>query len=438
MTSFERFETRLPALLDDLSTPRLPDYADDLFARTAATRQRPGWTFLERWLPMSAVTRRLAVAPRVPWRLAVALALLLVAAVIGLLVAGSAFSRPAPPFGPASNGLIPYTAKGDLYVGDPKTGTTRLLVKGPDTAAFPGFAPDGTRLAFLRVVPSSSPQTLNVYVVKPDGSDVQLVTPTPIDDSTWQQIAWTADSRHIGVVHQVDKVNQLDLYDVSGAAAPQRLAGAAGLTSFTFRPPAGSEILVRGHLDASGKQDLGLWVMNADGTNVRPLITSNAPLSEGDTLDLTDASYTPDGSRIFFNRWTPGADHNGTGGCCQLWVANADGTGEHAFIPNTGDAWDGKATVSPDGTKVAFLHGLNDGSARGVAVINADGSGRIVQTGPGLGNAQWIWSPDSSTILLRGLDDPTRTTYLLNPAGGAWTKAAWSGDNDIDWQRVAP
>ena len=41
MTSFDRFEGRLPALLDELVIPRLPDYAEDLFARTAATRTKP-------------------------------------------------------------------------------------------------------------------------------------------------------------------------------------------------------------------------------------------------------------------------------------------------------------------------------------------------------------------------------------------------------------
>ena len=117
---------------------------------------------------MSALTRRFTVAPRVPWRLGVALALLLVAAVIGLLVAGSAFSRPAPPFGPAGNGLIPYTSKGDLYLGDPETGSSRLLVTGPNTAAFPGFAPDGTRL-----VTASRDGTARVWRVSTSGAPVR-------------------------------------------------------------------------------------------------------------------------------------------------------------------------------------------------------------------------------------------------------------------------
>lgn len=437
MTSFERFETRLPAMLDDLSTPRLPDYADDLFARTAATRQRPGWTFPERWFPMSALTRRLALVPQIPWRLGLVLALLIVAAIIGLIAAGSGFSRPAPPFGPAVNGLIPYTSKGTLYVGDPKSGSTRLLVDGPDTAAMPGFAPDGTRLAFIRVVPNSAPQSINIFVIRPDGSDLTLVTQQPIDDADWQQIAWTADSRHLGVVHPVDGVYQLDIFDATGKTAPKRLAAAAGLTNFRFRPPAGDEILFRGRRNATGDTDYGLFVMNADGTNVRPVVKQNAPAFDGGTLDLTDAVYSVDGSRIFFNRWTSAAD-SGDAGCCQLFVSNADGSGEHQFIPNPGNAWDGKPAVSPDGRFVAFLHGVNDEPGHGVAVINADGTGPIVYTGPDVGDSSWLWSPDSSTILMYPNSASNSSAYLLDPAGGSWTTVKWLGDNDIDWQRLAP
>ncbi|MBI2781402.1 MAG: PD40 domain-containing protein [Chloroflexi bacterium] len=436
MTSFDRFERNLPDLLEALAAPRRPDYAEDLFTRTAATRQRPGWSVPERWLPMSVLTGRFAAVPRIPWRLGALVALLVVAAIVGLIVAGSGFSRPAPPFGPAANGLIPYTSNGDLYVGDPKTGSTRLLVKGPDTAAMPGFAPDGTRLAFLRVVANSAPQSINIYVIKPDGSDLVLVTQTPLPDADWKQISWTADSRHIGVVHSVDHVSQLDILDVSSTAAPKRLTAAAGLTAFRFRPPGGSEILFRGRLNASGGTDFGLYAMNADGSNVRLLVKQNAPPSQ-DTLDLTDATYTPDGSRIFFNRWTSTAD-SGNPGCCQLFVANADGSGERQFVPNPGNAWDGKASVSPDGKLIAFLHGVNDEPGHGIAVIHADGSGKIVYTGPDLGDSSWVWSPDSSRILMYPLSASNSTAYLLDPAGGPYTTVQWRGDNDIDWQRLAP
>src|SRR5262249_789115 len=128
MTSFQRFENRIPTLLEELAVPSLPDYADDLFARTAATRQRAGWTFPERWLPLSAITRRFAVAPRIPGRLGVTIALLLLAAAIVLIVAGARATKPALPFGPAANGVIPYMSHGQLYVGDLQSGKSRLVV----------------------------------------------------------------------------------------------------------------------------------------------------------------------------------------------------------------------------------------------------------------------------------------------------------------------
>ncbi len=48
-----------------------PDYRDDLFRRTARTRQRPAWTFIERWLPMTFITARHSAAPplRAAWML---------------------------------------------------------------------------------------------------------------------------------------------------------------------------------------------------------------------------------------------------------------------------------------------------------------------------------------------------------------------------------
>ena len=79
MSSSERYERRLPTLLEELSAPRTPDYFDDILGQVGRTRQRPGWTFPERWIPMSAVSERLAAAPRAPVRAIVFVALLILA-----------------------------------------------------------------------------------------------------------------------------------------------------------------------------------------------------------------------------------------------------------------------------------------------------------------------------------------------------------------------
>jgi len=436
MTSFERFENRIPMLLEDLAVPSLPDYADDLFARTAATGQRPGWTFPERWRIVSAIARRLGVAPRFPLRLGLAVALLIAAAIIGLLIAGSRTARPAPPFGPAANGGIPYMHDGQLYLGDLTTGNSRLLVGSADGLL--GASPDGTRVAFIRLEDLNGSPTTNFYVVRPDGSGTEKIKmPEPIFDADYVWTGWLPDSRHIAFIHAVNSVNQLDVFDASGTEPVKRLAAAAGLTELTFRPPDGREIVFRaGSRSSTGVLSFGLYAMDTDGSKVRTLLARPAVVP--DSLDLTAPTYSLDGSRIFFNSWT-GDANAGAPGCCQLYVMNADGSGQHEFIPNPGTAWDGDAAVSPDGTMIAFWHNVNEAGDHGVFVIRADGTGPLVETGPRIhGLGFYVWSPDSSRILMYMRDDSNTPAYLLDPHGGPWTTTPWSQDNDIDWQRLGP
>ncbi len=300
----------------------------------------------------------------------------------------------------------------------------------------PKFSPDGTRVAFIRLESGTGPAEINIYVVRADGSNIKKITPEPILDTAWKWIGWAPDSRHVALVHTVNGVNQLDMLDASGNGTAQRISAAAGLDSLQFRPPDGRQILFRaGVPDATGgAAKYGLYVINADGTNMQPLAE---PAVDDDTLDLTGATYSADGSRIFYNRWTSDASA-GDPGCCQLYVMNADGSNQHEFIPNTGTAWDGDARVSPDGTRIAFWHSQNDAPDHGVFVIRADGTGPLIETGPPIsGTAQWVWAPDSSKILMYPLNASNSNAYLLDPEGGQWTTVPWLSDNDIDWQRVA-
>jgi len=132
MTAERRLERDLPNILGDLSAGPYPDYIDDVLTITAQRRQRPAWTFPERWLPVAEITSRSAVAPRVPWR-TVALAMLLIAliAVGAAAYIGSHQTRLPAPFGPAANGLIALQEGGDLLTVDPSTGEHHLLVGGP-------------------------------------------------------------------------------------------------------------------------------------------------------------------------------------------------------------------------------------------------------------------------------------------------------------------
>ena len=131
----DRFERRLPEILDEIALPQVPDYTDDILDQTARLRQRPGWTLPERWLPMD-LTAAPARIGRVPWRTVGVLALLLLALAVAIVVVGSRTRQVNPFFGPAANGSIIYDLEGDIYVTDALGAPGRLLIgaKGPSAS----------------------------------------------------------------------------------------------------------------------------------------------------------------------------------------------------------------------------------------------------------------------------------------------------------------
>ncbi len=73
-----------------------------------------------------------------------------------------------------------------------------------------------------------------------------------------------------------------------------------------------------------------------------------------------------------------------------------------------------------------------------MAVIAADGTGPVILTGPKLsGGAHWVWSPDSTKILMFQNDVDAAKAWLLDPAGGPATTLPWTSNGDLDWQRLA-
>ena len=130
--SIDRFEQDLPDLLAELAPRAVPDYRDDIVRQTTHMRQRPAWTFPERWLPMSVLTTRASAAPPIRWRIVGLVALLLLTLAAGLaFVAGSQRHLPAP-FGLADNGLVTYEVNGDIYTADPVTGVAKAVTTGPE------------------------------------------------------------------------------------------------------------------------------------------------------------------------------------------------------------------------------------------------------------------------------------------------------------------
>jgi Tol biopolymer transport system component len=431
MTTQARLERDLPDILLDLAMGPTPDYVDDVLGRTVRMRQRPAWTSLERWIPVADIASRPAFAPRIPWR-TIGVALVILALVIAGAVAviGSRQVKLPAPFGPAANGLIAYASAGEIYVGDRLSGATQLILGGPEDDSGPSHSPDGALIGFIRTVSATE---FDIYVMRPDGAELRRLTSAPIPDTSWAQ--WSPDSRSIAVIREVETTssgcstaicttNQLEMLDVADGTV-RVIATADGMSFVQFRPADGQELLYRALVDGAW----GLFAMDVDGRNVRTIIEPTVP-AEID-MAFSGAVYAADGKRIFY-------EHGDASGCCRLWTVNADGTDAHEFLP-MGPAWDGQAIPSPDGEWISYWHNANDGGPHGITVVRADGTGPVIETGPALaGTAHWIWSPDSSTILMAPTDLGFGKAYLLDPEGGPWTTVPWESTGDLDWQRIAP
>lgn len=332
----------------------------------------------------------------------------------------------ATPFGLAANGVIPFEDGGDIYLGDPVTGESRLFLDGPETDVGPEFSPDGTLLGFIRSTPSGD----DLYVIGADGAGLQRVTDEPIRDLRWA--TWAPDSRHFAVIRPVDGVVRLELLDVAGDTLPKVLVdgGVDGLEpdQLAFRPPEGGEIVFRATSTANGR--MGLFAVDADGTNLRTLIEPTVDPGLG--LDLSMLTYTADGTRILYTHYVD--DMN-----MQLWSIGADGTDPHQFTHDPslppGSGWEGQGAVSPDGRWVAFWR---VGETGRIAVVAADGSGPVVGTGPEYASQTvgFTWSPDSRSLLAIPNDGPDRRPLLLDPAGGPWTTLEWDAQPGPTWQRL--
>ncbi len=106
-----------------------------------------------------------------------------------------------------------------------------------------------------------------------------------------------------------------------------------------------------------------------------------------------DNALSPDGKRMVFIRIIEGHE--------QLFVMNADGSGELQLTRDTADHED--PAWSPDGRKVAFIL-IGDGK-KVVATMNPDGTGVETITPTKHGALHPSWTPDSKHILYCTDDD---------------------------------
>ena len=426
MNAFDRFDREFAQAVEDLADARTPDYFDDVLERAVSGRQRPAWTFPERWIPMGVLARRPALVPTLPWRtvgLFLLLAVLL-AAIVAIGVGRARLERPALPYGIAANGLLAYSVEGDIYGRDPQTGELRLLVGGPAVDVGPSFSRDGTQFSFVRLIDEGT-HTIAVMVANADGSNVRTaVEPEVADGLHW--IEWSPNGEMLLIVNSAAGVPWLSVVNVSGE--PQRRAISVDLEVHTADWRAGTDELILYGRDRATR-GLGFYAVPIDGGSLRPIV------SPGDDGQVHHGrfSISHDGRFLAYTS-------EDRGGNVSSHIVDLD-SGETRTL----DGWfnQGWPTFSPDGERLALVRYPASGAAAQAYIGSSTGDGTDavaigpeVQNQPGSAGLQIQFSPDGTSLLI--VHAAAKQAWAADVETGAYEAFSIADDEWVTWQRLHP
>jgi Tol biopolymer transport system component len=152
---------------------------------------------------------------------------------------------------------------------------------------------------------------------------------------------------------------QLWIMNADGSAATRITDNAGGENLEGDWSPDGSRIAFR-RCEGSGPGACNIWLINADGTQMRPLSTAER--------QDQNPRWSPDGTRIALVRLTGPAGATNW----DIWMMAADGTGLTRLTSHPDDEW--APAWTPDGRRIAFFRYNNTAQVSDIFTVTPDGS----------------------------------------------------------------
>jgi Tol biopolymer transport system component len=250
----------------------------------------------------------------------------------------------------------------DLYLTSAHSNTDRRLTSTPESEGTPSWSPDGSRIAFVRHHQDANGVSLGMWI-----------------------------------------------YSIDPNTGTETLLTNAGSFTWPSWSPDGSQLVFGGQLFAGGGDGIAnnIFAMSSNGGEIRQL--TFGPFAD------TSPVWSPNGEQIAFssNRAGPGS---------QIWLMNADGSGQH--VVESALAYAQAPDWSPDGMWLAVFGVLGGATNPELFKMRPDGTGLTQLTSmPTEGKEDPTWSPDGSLVLFnayagRGSRGARSSELMVVPAGG--------------------
>lgn len=195
-------------------------------------------------------------------------------------------------------------------------GTWKIALLTGRKAFETAWSPDGTKIAFQ----SWEHDPSEIYAMDVDGGNLTRLT----DNSAYDDYpAWSPDGTKIAFVS--DRQGNIEIYVMDADGSNQRrLTSHSASDTVPVWSPDGTEILFQ-----SGRAGGGYWgiyIMNADGTDVRQLAPSSSYSS--------NSPYpSPDGTKIVFHSYREGRDN------AEIYTMDWDGSNWTRLTTNSAHDW---------------------------------------------------------------------------------------------------
>lgn len=259
----------------------------------------------------------------------------------------------------STNGKILYVGSRDadgnddeIYVMDADGAAQTKITDNTSYEYQPAWSADATKVVFT----SDRDGDEEIFIMNLDGSNEVQLTNNSSDDSF---AAWAPDNSKIVFVSDRDGNQEVYSMNIDGSNQTRLTNNSADDYLPAWAPDSSRVVFVS---DRDGG-DADIFTMDPDGTDLVQL-TSNA-------VPDTDPDWSPDGTKIAFERGSvPGTN---------IYVMNADGTGQVAITSVSFPITNNYPSWSNDGTKIAYASN-RDTNGDEIFTMNADGTGEVQLT----------------------------------------------------------